>query len=101
MFKFKNFFGFKIIPIFIFSGKAGKICAYFNLFNKFYTHVKNKKLAIASDHAGYFLKGKIKKYLIDEEYEIKDFGSFSDEKVLTIQIMLIFLPLVLLMVILT
>jgi ribose 5-phosphate isomerase B len=43
--------------------------------------VKNKKIAIASDHAGYFLKEKIKKYLINEKYEIKDFGSFSEESV--------------------
>jgi ribose 5-phosphate isomerase B len=43
--------------------------------------VKNKKIAIAADHAGYFLKEKIKKYLINEKYEIKDFGCFSDESV--------------------
>jgi ribose 5-phosphate isomerase B len=43
--------------------------------------VKNKKIAIASDHAGYFLKEKIKKYLISEKYELKDFGSFSEESV--------------------
>jgi ribose 5-phosphate isomerase B len=43
--------------------------------------MKNKKIAIAADHAGYFLKEKIKKYLISEKYEIKDFGSFSDESV--------------------
>ena len=43
--------------------------------------MKNKKIAIAADHAGYFLKEKIKKYLISEKYEIKDFGCFSDESV--------------------
>lgn len=43
--------------------------------------MKNKKIAIASDHAGYFLKEKIKKFLINEKYEIKDFGSFSEESV--------------------
>lgn len=43
--------------------------------------MKNKKIAIAADHAGYFLKEKIKKYLIGEKYEIKDFGSFTDENV--------------------
>lgn len=43
--------------------------------------MKNKKIAIASDHAGYFLKEKVKKYLMNEKYEIKDFGSFSDENV--------------------
>jgi ribose 5-phosphate isomerase B len=43
--------------------------------------VKNKKIAIASDHAGYFLKEKIKKFLVSEKYEVKDFGSNSDESV--------------------
>jgi ribose 5-phosphate isomerase B len=43
--------------------------------------VKIKKIAIAADHAGYFLKEKIKKYLIGEKYEIKDFGSYSEENV--------------------
>jgi ribose 5-phosphate isomerase B len=43
--------------------------------------VKNKRIAIAADHAGYFLKEKIKKYLIGEKYEIRDFGSFTDESV--------------------
>jgi len=43
--------------------------------------LKNKKLAIVSDHAGYFLKEKLLKYLIKNQYEIKDFGSFSEESV--------------------
>ena len=43
--------------------------------------MKNKKIAIASDHAGYFLKEKIKKFLISEKYEIKDLGNNSDESV--------------------
>lgn len=43
--------------------------------------MKNNKIAIAADHAGYFLKEKIKKYLINEKYEIKDLGTFSDENV--------------------
>jgi ribose 5-phosphate isomerase B len=43
--------------------------------------VNNKKIALTADHAGYFLKEKIKKYLISEKYEIKDFGTFSDENV--------------------
>ena len=38
-----------------------------------------KKLAIASDHAGYDLKEFIKKYLIDKGYEIIDFGTHSSE----------------------
>jgi ribose 5-phosphate isomerase B len=43
--------------------------------------VENRKIAITADHAGYFLKEKIKKYLINEKYQIKDFGTFSDENV--------------------
>ncbi len=40
-----------------------------------------KKIAIVSDHAGYFLKGKILSFLIKEKYDVKDFGCFSEEKV--------------------
>jgi ribose 5-phosphate isomerase B len=43
--------------------------------------VNKKKIAIASDHAGYFLKEKIISYLKGEKIEMKDFGSFSDESV--------------------
>ncbi len=43
--------------------------------------MENKKIALTADHAGYFLKEKIKKYLINEKYEIKDFGTFSGENV--------------------
>lgn len=43
--------------------------------------MENKKIALTADHAGYFLKEKIKKYLINEKYEIKDFGTYSDENV--------------------
>lgn len=43
--------------------------------------MKNRKISIAADHAGHFLKEKIKKYLIGEKYEIKDFGSFNEENV--------------------
>jgi ribose 5-phosphate isomerase B len=43
--------------------------------------LENKKLAIVSDHAGYFLKEKLLKYLSKEHYEVRDFGSFSDESV--------------------
>jgi ribose 5-phosphate isomerase B len=41
----------------------------------------NRKIAITSDHAGYFLKEKLLKYLIREKYDVKDMGCFSDEKV--------------------
>jgi len=43
--------------------------------------LKKKKIAIASDHAGYFLKEKILSYLIKEGQEVKDFGSSSEETV--------------------
>ena len=43
--------------------------------------MKSKKLAIVSDHAGYILKEKLLKYLIKEEYDVKDFGCFSEDDV--------------------
>jgi ribose 5-phosphate isomerase B len=43
--------------------------------------LKKKKIAIVADHAGYTLKEKLLKYLIKEKYEVKDFGSFSEESV--------------------
>jgi ribose 5-phosphate isomerase B len=43
--------------------------------------MEKKKIAIGSDHAGYILKEKLYKYLIDENYEVKDFGCFSEEVV--------------------
>jgi ribose 5-phosphate isomerase B len=43
--------------------------------------LKKKKIAIVSDHAGYFLKEKLLKYLIKEEYDVKDFGCSSEEAV--------------------
>jgi ribose 5-phosphate isomerase B len=39
------------------------------------------KIAIASDHAGYKLKLKLLRYLIEKGYEIKDLGTDSDESV--------------------
>ncbi|MCF8298831.1 MAG: ribose 5-phosphate isomerase B [Saprospiraceae bacterium] len=36
---------------------------------------------IGCDHAGFQLKEKIKSYLIDNEYQIKDFGCYSEESV--------------------
>jgi len=38
-----------------------------------------KKICIASDHAGYFLKRKIIEFLKKNGYEFKDFGCYSDE----------------------
>ena len=43
--------------------------------------MKEKKIAIASDHAGYNLKEKIIKYLINEQYQIIDVGTDSEESV--------------------
>jgi ribose 5-phosphate isomerase B len=43
--------------------------------------LKNKKIAIVSDHAGYYLKEKLLAYLIKEKYDVKDFGSSSEEPV--------------------
>jgi len=43
--------------------------------------LKKKKIAIVSDHAGYYLKEKILKYLIKEKYDIKDFGCSSEDTV--------------------
>jgi len=39
------------------------------------------KLAIASDHAGFQLKEQLKKYLAEKGYELKDFGTYSEESV--------------------
>jgi ribose 5-phosphate isomerase B len=43
--------------------------------------VKKKKIAITSDHAGFYLKEKLYKYLIKEKYDVKDMGSSSEEAV--------------------
>jgi ribose 5-phosphate isomerase B len=43
--------------------------------------LKNKKIALASDHAGYYLKEKLLAYLIKEKYDVKDFGCSSAEPV--------------------
>ena len=43
--------------------------------------MEKKKLAIVSDHVGYFLKEKILSYLIKEKYNVKDFGCSSGETV--------------------
>jgi len=41
--------------------------------------LEKKKIAIVSDHAGFYLKEKILSYLIRENLEIKDLGCFTDE----------------------
>lgn len=40
-----------------------------------------KKIAVSADHAGFHIKERIKKYLIDSGYEVKDFGCFSPDSV--------------------
>jgi len=39
------------------------------------------KIALAADHAGFLIKEAIKKHLIDNNYQIQDFGTFSEESV--------------------
>lgn len=42
--------------------------------------VKKKRIAIVSDHAGFYIKEKLVAFLKDK-YEIKDFGTFSKDPV--------------------
>ncbi len=42
---------------------------------------KNKTIAIACDHAGYELKNEVIKYLAENQYNIKDYGTNSAESV--------------------
>ena len=37
-------------------------------------------VAIASDHAGFDYKEKVKGYLLSKGYEVKDFGAYSNER---------------------
>jgi ribose 5-phosphate isomerase B len=39
------------------------------------------KIAIGSDHAGFRYKEKIKEFLQEQEHEVNDFGTFSEEPV--------------------
>ncbi len=39
------------------------------------------KIAITADHAGFFLKEDLVKFLINEGHDIKDLGTYSDESV--------------------
>ena len=59
---------------------------YINLHSVEYNKIKEnqlnkKKIIIASDHAGYFLKEKLLNRLIKEEFNIKDIGCFSEDPV--------------------
>lgn len=37
-------------------------------------------IAIGADHAGYALKEKVKQHLIDAGYEVKDYGTYSEDR---------------------
>lgn len=54
---------------------------YFVKFDMKKKKLRKMKLAIASDHAGFKLKKKLNSYLINEGYEIKDFGTDTTESV--------------------
>ena len=43
--------------------------------------MRNLKIAVACDHAGYETKEFLKKFLLEKGYEIKDFGTYSDKSV--------------------
>lgn len=43
--------------------------------------MENRKIAITSDHAGFYLKEKVLSYLIREKFNVKDLGCSSDEAV--------------------
>jgi len=40
--------------------------------------LKKKKIVVVSDHAGFFLKEKILKFLIKEKYDVTDFGCSAE-----------------------
>ena len=39
------------------------------------------KIAVGADHGGFLLKEEIKKFLLDEGYEVVDVGTYSEESV--------------------
>lgn len=39
--------------------------------------LKNKKVVVVSDHAGFYLKEKILRFLIREKYDVKDLGCYT------------------------
>lgn len=43
--------------------------------------MKKKKIAIVSDHAGFYLKGKLLDFLKKQKYEVKDFGTYTEDSV--------------------
>lgn len=43
--------------------------------------MEKRKIAIVSDHAGYYLKEKVLSFLISQKHDVKDFGTTSAEPV--------------------
>ena len=43
--------------------------------------MEKPRIAFAADHAGYHMKELIYKYLLKEGFDVKDFGTYSDEDV--------------------
>lgn len=43
--------------------------------------MEKKRIALVSDHAGFYIKEKVLDYLIKEQYEVRDFGTSSEESV--------------------
>ena len=41
--------------------------------------MKKQIISLASDHAGFPVKELVKRFLIDKDYEVKDFGTTSEE----------------------
>ena len=41
--------------------------------------MNNVRIVLATDHAGFELKESVKKYLLDFNYDVKDFGAFEYE----------------------
>lgn len=42
--------------------------------------MEDLKIAIGSDHAGFKLKEKVKKYLLTKGFSVKDYGCYSEER---------------------
>jgi len=40
-----------------------------------------RKIALAADHAGYYIKESIREYLLKEGHKIKDFGCYTDASI--------------------
>jgi ribose 5-phosphate isomerase B len=58
------------------EGVHGRLVGQVNINN-----TENKRVAIGSDHGGFALKEKLKPYLHELNYEVRDFGCFSEKSV--------------------